>query len=148
MGAGPNIRGALVGRNVLFCGDDDPAAIAEAINLVVHQRASSIDAIDQARKVRGDDEDAGGLAGQGEPSLVGGATGAAVMVLVDELLQGAAVQLPDRLEPLDAEQWAGDDQPESIVVAGQVRVAQAVLAGQHRLEVAVGQVPGVVARAF
>jgi DhnA family fructose-bisphosphate aldolase class Ia/sugar phosphate isomerase/epimerase len=53
MGAGPNIRGALVGRNVLFCGDDDPAAIAEAINLVVHQRASAIDAIRHASKIRG-----------------------------------------------------------------------------------------------
>ncbi len=53
MGAGPNIRGALVGRNVLFCGEDDPACIAEAINLVVHQRASAIEAIQQARKVRG-----------------------------------------------------------------------------------------------
>src|SRR5262249_21025677 len=53
LGAGPNIRGALVGRNVLFCGDDDPAAIAEAIYLVVHERKSAIDAIGQARKVRG-----------------------------------------------------------------------------------------------
>lgn len=53
MGAGPNVRGALVGRNVLFCGEDDPAAIAEAINLVVHQRASAIEAINEARKVRG-----------------------------------------------------------------------------------------------
>jgi hypothetical protein len=53
LGAGPNIRGALVGRNVLFCGEDDPACIAEAINLVVHQRASAIEAINQARKVRG-----------------------------------------------------------------------------------------------
>jgi DhnA family fructose-bisphosphate aldolase class Ia/sugar phosphate isomerase/epimerase len=53
MGAGPNIRGALVGRNVLFCGEDDPAAIAEAINLVVHQRASAIEAMEQGRKVRG-----------------------------------------------------------------------------------------------
>jgi DhnA family fructose-bisphosphate aldolase class Ia/sugar phosphate isomerase/epimerase len=53
MGAGPNIRGALVGRNVLFCGEDDPAAIAEAINLVVHQRLSAIEAMDQARKIRG-----------------------------------------------------------------------------------------------
>ena len=32
------------------CGDDDPAAIAEAINQVVHHRASSVDAIDQAKK--------------------------------------------------------------------------------------------------
>jgi hypothetical protein len=38
---------------VLFCGEDDPAAIAEAINLVVHQRASAIEAINEARKVRG-----------------------------------------------------------------------------------------------
>jgi sugar phosphate isomerase/epimerase/DhnA family fructose-bisphosphate aldolase class Ia len=53
MGAGPNIRGALVGRNVLFCGEDDPAAIAEAIHLVVHERASAIDAIRQAGKLRG-----------------------------------------------------------------------------------------------
>jgi DhnA family fructose-bisphosphate aldolase class Ia/sugar phosphate isomerase/epimerase len=53
MGAGPNIRGALVGRNVLFCGDDDPAAIAEAINLVVHERKSAIEAIGKARKIRG-----------------------------------------------------------------------------------------------
>jgi DhnA family fructose-bisphosphate aldolase class Ia len=53
LGAGPNVRGALVGRNVLFCGDDDPAAIAEAINLVVHEHKSAIEAIDQARKVRG-----------------------------------------------------------------------------------------------
>jgi sugar phosphate isomerase/epimerase/DhnA family fructose-bisphosphate aldolase class Ia len=53
MGAGPNIRGALVGRNVLFCGDDDPAAIAEAINLVVHERKSAIEAMAQARKIRG-----------------------------------------------------------------------------------------------
>jgi DhnA family fructose-bisphosphate aldolase class Ia/sugar phosphate isomerase/epimerase len=53
MGAGPNIRGALVGRNVLFCGEDDPAAVAEAINLVVHKGLSAIEAMAQARKVRG-----------------------------------------------------------------------------------------------
>jgi hypothetical protein len=53
MGAGPNIRGALVGRNVLFCGDDDPAAIAEAINLVVHRRVDAIEAIKQAGSIRG-----------------------------------------------------------------------------------------------
>jgi hypothetical protein len=53
MGAGPNIRGALVGRNVLFCGDDDPAAVAEAINHVVHQRTSAIEAMEPARNIRG-----------------------------------------------------------------------------------------------
>jgi DhnA family fructose-bisphosphate aldolase class Ia len=53
MGAGPNIRGCLIGRNVLFCGEDDPAAIAESINLVVHQRLSAQDAMKEARKLRG-----------------------------------------------------------------------------------------------
>jgi DhnA family fructose-bisphosphate aldolase class Ia/sugar phosphate isomerase/epimerase len=53
MGAGPNIRGALVGRNVLFCGDDDPAAIAEAIHLVVHERLDAIKAMARAGKIRG-----------------------------------------------------------------------------------------------
>jgi DhnA family fructose-bisphosphate aldolase class Ia/sugar phosphate isomerase/epimerase len=52
MGAGPNIRGALVGRNVLFCGDDDPAVIAEAINLVVHKNLGTIEAMEQARTIR------------------------------------------------------------------------------------------------
>jgi DhnA family fructose-bisphosphate aldolase class Ia/sugar phosphate isomerase/epimerase len=52
LGAGPNIRGALVGRNVLFCGEDDPATIAEAIHLVVHRRLSAIEAIQVASKVR------------------------------------------------------------------------------------------------
>ncbi|HLJ92445.1 MAG TPA: TIM barrel protein [Gemmataceae bacterium] len=53
MGAGPNIRGALVGRNVLFCGDDDPAAVAEAIYRVVHERSSAIEAMQHGRKIRG-----------------------------------------------------------------------------------------------
>jgi sugar phosphate isomerase/epimerase/DhnA family fructose-bisphosphate aldolase class Ia len=53
MGAGPNIRGALVGRNVLFCGEDDPAAIAQAIYLAVHERLSAIEAMQKARAVRG-----------------------------------------------------------------------------------------------
>lgn len=52
MGAGPNIRGALVGRNVIFAGDEDPAVIAEAIHLVVHERASSIEAIERAKELR------------------------------------------------------------------------------------------------
>ena len=31
-----NVRGALVGCNVLFPGDEDPAVVAEAICTVVH----------------------------------------------------------------------------------------------------------------
>lgn len=52
MGAGPNIRGALVGRNVIFAGQDDPATIAQAIYHVVHERLSSIDAIHRAAGLR------------------------------------------------------------------------------------------------
>jgi DhnA family fructose-bisphosphate aldolase class Ia len=36
MKAGPNVRGALVGRNVLYPGSEDPRAIAEAAGGVVH----------------------------------------------------------------------------------------------------------------
>jgi len=35
--AGANVRGALVGRNVLYPGDDDPLAVAEAVGGIVHQ---------------------------------------------------------------------------------------------------------------
>jgi DhnA family fructose-bisphosphate aldolase class Ia len=36
MAAGSNVRGALVGRNVLYPGDDDPLAVAEAVGGIVH----------------------------------------------------------------------------------------------------------------
>lgn len=36
LSAGPNVRGALVGRNVLYPGDDDPLAMAEAAGGIVH----------------------------------------------------------------------------------------------------------------
>jgi DhnA family fructose-bisphosphate aldolase class Ia len=37
MAAGTNVRGALVGRNVLYPGDDDPLAVAEAVGRIIHQ---------------------------------------------------------------------------------------------------------------
>lgn len=36
LGAGPNVRGALVGRNVLYPGDEDPFAVACAVGGVIH----------------------------------------------------------------------------------------------------------------
>jgi hypothetical protein len=36
----------------LFAGDDDPATIAEAIHVVVHDRAEALTAMNQARRVR------------------------------------------------------------------------------------------------
>jgi sugar phosphate isomerase/epimerase len=53
LGAGPNIRGCLIGRNVLFCGEDDPAVIAQAIHLIVHQRLSTQEAVAAAAHLRG-----------------------------------------------------------------------------------------------
>lgn len=42
--AGPNIRGALIGRNVIFPGRDDPRAMAAAVAALVHDRAKVKDA--------------------------------------------------------------------------------------------------------
>jgi len=39
MQAGPNIRGALIGRNVIFPGPDDPRAMAAAVAALVHDRS-------------------------------------------------------------------------------------------------------------
>lgn len=46
MSARSNVRGALVGRNVTFPGREDPAAVAQAINAVVHQGVSADKAIE------------------------------------------------------------------------------------------------------
>jgi hypothetical protein len=40
-----NVRGAMVGRNVTFPGDDDPAAVARAIHAIVHDGLSGDEAI-------------------------------------------------------------------------------------------------------
>jgi hypothetical protein len=37
LAAGPNVRGALVGRNVLFPGDEDPVAMAGSAGGIVHE---------------------------------------------------------------------------------------------------------------
>lgn len=46
MAAGANVRGALVGRNVLYPGDDDPLAVAEAVGAIIHQGRT----VDQAMR--------------------------------------------------------------------------------------------------
>ena len=45
MQAGKTIRGALVGRNVTFPGDDDPLAVALAVNGIVHDDLSVEEAV-------------------------------------------------------------------------------------------------------
>jgi hypothetical protein len=58
MQAGKNVRGALVGRNVTFPGDDDPRAVASAINGVVHRGWTAAEAIQHLMKVRGEEMNA------------------------------------------------------------------------------------------
>ncbi|MEK6320859.1 MAG: hypothetical protein AABN33_04155 [Acidobacteriota bacterium] len=52
MAAGANVRGALVGRNVLYPGDDDPLAVAEAVGGIVHQGWTLEQAVDSKLRRR------------------------------------------------------------------------------------------------
>ena len=58
MQAGPNIRGAMVGRNVTFCYNDDPLAAALAVTGVIHKGMSVGEAIARLMDMRGSDCDA------------------------------------------------------------------------------------------
>jgi DhnA family fructose-bisphosphate aldolase class Ia len=53
MAAGPNVRGAMVGRNVVFPGDDDPMAIAEAAGGIIHAAWSVEQAMESLPAMRG-----------------------------------------------------------------------------------------------
>lgn len=48
MAAGPNVYGALVGRNILYPGADDPAVIARAVCHVIHDRLPAVGAAKEA----------------------------------------------------------------------------------------------------
>ena len=53
MAAGPNVRGALVGRNVLYPGDEDPLAMAEAAGGIVHHGWTVEQALESMAAARG-----------------------------------------------------------------------------------------------
>lgn len=53
MAAGSNVRGAMVGRNVVFPGDDDPMAIAEAAGGIIHSAWSVDQALESLPAMRG-----------------------------------------------------------------------------------------------
>ena len=53
MAAGRNVRGALVGRNVLYPGQDDPSAVAEAVSKIVHERVMDKQALTYIESARG-----------------------------------------------------------------------------------------------
>jgi DhnA family fructose-bisphosphate aldolase class Ia len=55
--AGPNVRGALVGRNILYPGDDDPLAIIESVNGIIHQGWTVEEALKAQAAHRGRDMD-------------------------------------------------------------------------------------------
>jgi len=50
--AGPNVRGALVGRNVLYPGTEDPLAMAEAAGGIVHEGWTVEQALEKMAEVR------------------------------------------------------------------------------------------------
>lgn len=55
--AGYNVRGALVGRNVLFPDREDPSAIAEAVSRIIHQNYSLKQATAHITNVHGKELD-------------------------------------------------------------------------------------------
>ena len=55
MSAGSNVRGAMVGRNVVFPGDEDPLAIAEAAGGIIHAGWSIEQALLSISVMRGRD---------------------------------------------------------------------------------------------
>lgn len=58
MKAGNNIRGAMVGRNILFPGDEDPSVLASAVDAVVHRGADADESIRRAGEARDAELDA------------------------------------------------------------------------------------------
>ncbi|MGO9643287.1 MAG: hypothetical protein ACLPY5_00920 [Candidatus Bathyarchaeia archaeon] len=53
MSAGKTIRGALVGRNVLYSGNEDPSAVADAVSGIVHRNFTVQDALQHLAGARG-----------------------------------------------------------------------------------------------
>lgn len=57
MGAGENVRGAMVGRNMLYPGNDDPYATSAAVGSIVHEGVSAEEAIVGLASLRGKNMD-------------------------------------------------------------------------------------------
>jgi len=53
MAAGKNVRGALVGRNILYPSRDDPSAIADAVSGIVHRSFTVEQSLNHIGRVRG-----------------------------------------------------------------------------------------------
>ncbi len=57
LAAGANVRGALVGRNILYPGDDDPLAIIESVGGIIHKGWTFEQALDAQSNHRGREMD-------------------------------------------------------------------------------------------
>lgn len=68
MAAGANVRGAMVGRNVVFPGEDDPLAIADAAGGIIHAGWSVKQAVDSLPAMRGKNLDRLHAASAGGPA--------------------------------------------------------------------------------
>ena len=55
--AGPNIRGCLAGRNILYPGDDDPLAVALAVSEVIHKHKTVSESLSILKNSRGKELD-------------------------------------------------------------------------------------------
>jgi DhnA family fructose-bisphosphate aldolase class Ia len=55
MQSAPNVRGAMVGRNVTFVQDDDPRAVAMSLSKIIHEGYPVDSAIEYIEKKRDDD---------------------------------------------------------------------------------------------
>jgi DhnA family fructose-bisphosphate aldolase class Ia len=55
MAAGANVRGAMIGRNVLYPGADDPRAVAAGVAAIVHDGGATDDALAAMEAERGKD---------------------------------------------------------------------------------------------
>jgi DhnA family fructose-bisphosphate aldolase class Ia/sugar phosphate isomerase/epimerase len=53
LGTGPNIKGALVGRNMLYPGYDDPLAVTLAVSKLVHEYQTAEEGVQFIRSQRG-----------------------------------------------------------------------------------------------
>ena len=58
LAAGSNVRGAMIGRNVLYPGDEDPLAVAQAVGGLVHKGWTAEQAQAALTETRGRDMDA------------------------------------------------------------------------------------------
>jgi len=57
MKSAPNVRGAMVGRNVTFIRDEDPRAVSKALSKVIHDGYSLGNAFECIRMTRGEEMD-------------------------------------------------------------------------------------------